>query len=480
VEHEVKLAMDLGSDLPDLREVVTASVRQPEEHLRAVYFDTLDRRLWNRGIALRHRTGEGTPRWTLELSRPSSGPALVRTELEWAGDDKQIPAGALDVISGITRREPLQKVAELHTERIRFLFGMEAVPWAELANDVVTVLGGKVDGLRFRQLELEVLSGGPDREDDAKAIVKALRRAGARPDPHPKLEKVLGPPERKQKLGRKSSVEDLVRQALSVGLDRLLDHEYRIRAAGTDVHPEDVHQARVATRRLRSDIGTLKALLDPVWVGHVRGDLKWVANALGAVRDIDVLSKGLSESGAGDRLRGVLAGERAPAVQTLQKTLTEGRYLDLLDRLHAASVRPPLADRRLGDRKARKALPGLVKRRWKKLRRDVRRGGRRPGDDQLHRFRKESKQLRYACELATPVIGKAAKRTAKAAESLQTLLGDHHDAVVAREWLKRIGGSDGPASDVSALIEQEDRIRERLGRKWRSHYKKLAKRGSWL
>lgn len=480
VEREVKLTMDLGADLPDLREVVSVPVRQPEEHLHAAYFDTSDRRLWNRGITLRHRTDRATPKWTLKLPRPSSDDALVRTELEWTGDDEQIPGEAVGVVSGITRREPLQKVAELHTDRIRFLFGMEADPWAELSNDVVTVLGGKADGQRFRQLELEILAGGHDHEHEARAIVKALRRAGASPDPHPKLEKVLGPPERRRRLGHKSSAEDLAGQAIAAGLDRLLDHEYWIRAAGPDVDPEDVHQARVATRRLRSDLDTLLPLLDPLWVGHVRDDLRWIGSALGAVRDVDVLTQGLREAGAGDELVRLLAEERTASVETLRKALIEPRYLDLLDRLHAASARPPIRDRRLADRKARQVLPGLVKRRWKKLRRDVLKSGRHPGDDQLHQVRKRSKQLRYASELSAPVIGKAAKRTAKAAESLQTLLGEHHDAVVAREWLKSTAHRNGASLDVAGLIQQENHRTKRLGRKWRSHYRKLSKRTSWL
>lgn len=484
VEREVKLALDLGADLPDLREVVAASVRQPEEHLRAVYFDTSDSRLWERGITLRHRTGEGVPRWTLKLPRPSSGDALVRTELEWVGDEHEVPGEALELVSGIVRRAPLQKVAELHTERIRFLLEKEGVAWAELASDVVTVVGGQADGRRFRQLELEITSGVTDQKGDASAVVEALRQAGARPDPHPKLEKVLGPAEKRAGLTRRSSAEDVVRQAIAAALDRLLDHEYRIRAAGPDPHVEDVHQARVATRRLRSDLGTLAPLLDPVWVSHVREDLRWIGAALGAVRDADVLAQNLREAGAGDRLLQRLGQERTSAVTSLHRVMHERRYVDLLDRLHAASLTPPIADGRLAGRKARRVLPGLVNRRWKKLRRDVRRAGRQPSDDQLHEFRKRSKQLRYAGELASPVVGKPAKRTAKAAESLQTLLGEQHDAVVAAEWLARardLGGVHA-VPDATALIEREDQRRRELGGEWRPLYRKLAKpkRRAWL
>ncbi len=51
--------------------------------------------------------------------------------------------------------------------------------------------------------------------------------------------------------------------------------------------------------------------------------------------------------------------------------------------------------------------------RWHALRRQVRKSGHDPSDERLHRIRIKAKQLRYAAEAATPVMGKAARRTAK-------------------------------------------------------------------
>ena len=39
-------------------------------------------------------------------------------------------------------------------------------------------------------------------------------------------------------------------------------------------------------------------------------------------------------------------------------------------------------------------------------------------------------------------MGDAALQTARRAEALQTVLGDHHDAVAAEEWL-RVAAVDG-------------------------------------
>jgi CHAD domain-containing protein len=484
VEHEVKLSMEIGADLPDLRGVVSNSFRQPDESLRAAYYDTSDLRLWSRSITLRHRTGEGLPRWTLKLPKSSSGSSLVRTELEWIGEEHRIPDQVVSAVSAIARRASLEKVAELHTERMRFLLEDRGVVWAELASDVVTVVGGRRDGMRFRQVELEMISGDSTYEDETKAVVKSLRRAGAQPDPYQKLEKALGPQGRSRELGLKSSTEQVMRRAISSSLDRLLDHDYRIRLSPHDVDPEDVHQARVATRRLRSDLGTLKSLLDPLWVRHVREDLRWIGRALGAVRDNDVLMENLKGAGASERLIFELRQERVSAVDSLLEAFEERRYMDLLDRLHAASVRAPVTDRHEASRKAHRVLPQLVNARWKKLRRDVRSAGRQPSDDQLHQIRKRSKQLRYASEMAIQVLGKAAKRTAASSESVQTLLGEYHDAVVAEQWLARsiASQSDSAASEIVFLIERVLLRKKRLGHKWLQHYARLAKprRRKWM
>src|SRR5262249_28461728 len=67
---------------------------------------------------------------------------------------------------------------------------------------------------------------------------------------------------------------------------RLLSHDPGVRL-GDD--PEDVHQARVATRRMRSDLRTLRDFVNPESGAALRAELAWLADVLGAVRDPDVL-----------------------------------------------------------------------------------------------------------------------------------------------------------------------------------------------
>ena len=85
---------------------------------------------------------------------------------------------------------------------------------------------------------------------------------------------------------RDATVEQLVRAVITSSVLRLVEHDSAIRL---DDGVEAVHQARVATRRLRSDLRTFRPVLDPSWSEPLRVELRWLGGALGKVRDADVL-----------------------------------------------------------------------------------------------------------------------------------------------------------------------------------------------
>src|SRR5699024_11027564 len=91
--------------------------------------------------------------------------------------------------------------------------------------------------------------------------------------------------------------------------------------------------------------------------------------------------------------------------------------------------------------RAEDALPGLVRERFTKLRRRLRSVDHAAASDerdhQLHESRKDAKKARYAAEALRPAFGKPAKTFAEGMESMQDLLGDHHDSVVVRDLLRR-------------------------------------------
>jgi CHAD domain-containing protein len=285
-----------------------------------------------------------------------------------------------------------------------------------------------------------------------------------------------------------SQAGDAVRAALAAGVSRLLRHDPGVRV-GDD--PEDVHQARVATRRLRSDLRTLKSLLDQEQAGPLRDELKWAGELLGAARDADVLLERLRadaerlpqrDAAAVAGLLRRLAAERDRARVRVREGLRTDRYVALVERLVAFAQVPPLvAD---WARPARDVLPGLVAPTWKHLQRSVEGLSEPARPDELHQVRIRAKRCRYAAEAVAPAVGKEASRLASAVAGVQSVLGDHHDAYVADAWLREAIGDVDAAQVLAAgeLVSLQMLEAARLEQEWPKAWKKASakKLRKWL
>ena len=83
-----------------------------------------------------------------------------------------------------------------------------------------------------------------------------------------------------------TSAVDLFRRTMARSTVRLVA-QVPVVELGED--PEGVHDARVAARRLRSDLRTFSPVLDAAWAKPLRAELGWVGALLGRVRDPEVL-----------------------------------------------------------------------------------------------------------------------------------------------------------------------------------------------
>src|SRR5438477_4785399 len=270
--------------------------------METVYFDTPDLRLARWGVSLRRRAGEG---WTLKLApaRPADNTAAIleRDELTFEGGARRPPAAALEVVRAYVRRSELVPVARLSTVRKRVrLAGAAGAHVAEVVDDEVSVRDGRRVAARFREIEVEV-AGSDGMDGIITPLVTRLRGAGAgAPDPTPKHIRALGPraiepPEvATEPLPADATARDVIKFDLAESVAALLHHDPLVRT-GRD--PEAIHQARVATRKLRSNLRTFGPLLDPEWTEPLRSELGWLAMGLGAVRDREVLLERLRERG---------------------------------------------------------------------------------------------------------------------------------------------------------------------------------------
>ena len=491
IEREVKLGAGPAFHLPDLAGVVEGVAVGPSETVRldTVYYDTPDLRLARWGVSLRHRAGEG---WTLKLATPPSKPGqqsavLERNELTFQGGAKKPPEAALEVVRAYVRRAELVPVARLSTVRRRVrLVDATGTRVAEVVDDEVSVRDGRRVAARFREIEVEVPSeNGVD--GIITPLVSRLRGAGAgAPDPTPKHIRALGPraiepPEvSPEPLLPNAPARDVIRNVLAESVANLLHHDPLVRT-GRD--PEAVHQARVATRKLRSNLRTFAPLLDVEWTEPLRSELGWLAMSLGSVRDREVLLERLrgrasslpaNDQRSAEALLQLLAQEIDALRKKLSEDLDSQRYIDLLENLVVAAHSPATLPE--AEQPATAVLPALATSPWRRLRSAVRQLPEAPTDPELHRIRILAKRARYAAEAVAPVAGPGAEAFAKTAAKLQTILGEHQDSVTAQAWLRSARVSGRRAFVAGELIALEGIAAGDARARWRKVWEALDRK----
>lgn len=216
--------------------------------------------------------------------------------------------------------------------------------------------------------------------------------------------------------------------------------------------PEGVHQMRVATRRIRAAFRTFKRVLPSDLINDFSGEFKWVADCLGAVRDLDVYLSKLDEYAANipqkyaaslNRYEQYLVDQRQNARKQLLDCLSGERYRKLttafanvfqhkLSELSQAEFsRPSIAA----------AALRLIRKQHKVLRKNRRSITKHSPDKELHALRIECKRLRYLFEFFEPFYGKELKNSIRRLRKLQQVLGDFQDACVATQRLTQYAES---------------------------------------
>ncbi|MFZ0217816.1 MAG: CYTH and CHAD domain-containing protein [Candidatus Dormiibacterota bacterium] len=492
LERDVKLAVSPAFHLPPLADTIPGAVAGPEaeSRLESVYFDTVDLRLARWGCSLRHRSGGSQQRpgeWTLQLPAGRTG-GLERTELTYPGPARRPPDEAERLVRAFVRRAPLQAMARLSTWRRQVaLLDESGRLLATIVDDEVSILQGRRVAARFRELEIDLGDGaGETGLTVLDPLLMRLQEAGdGLTDGTPKHVRALGPiasvPEVAiPSLPERPTAGEVVTSALAMAVVTLLRHDPGVRLSRD---PEDVHQARVSLRRIRSNLRSFGTLLDPPWTAALRSEAGWLAAELGAVRDREVLLERVESEVAGleppdQRVAGSLTqrleAELAAARSELLAAVDSDRYLDLVEALVDAARQPRLT----GDaaNPAVEILPALVRRPWRQLRRAVDALPGDPENAQLHRLRILAKRVRYAAEAAAPVGGEPAAKFARRAAALQTVLGEHQDSVVAREWIRGAAGSGRRAFVAGLLYGLEQAHGTDARARWRGAWDRLAGR----
>jgi CHAD domain-containing protein len=497
-ELELKLSVDDPFAIPALRPegVDVAGMEElPELDLRATYYDTEDLRLARHGVTLRHRTGEADQSgWTLKLPM-DNGDGAEREEIRLEGPANDVPPVARDLVTAYVRAAELTAVARLNTRRRRWILRADdGSELAELVDDRVSVIkqGRVVE--RFRELEVEARAL---ERPALERIASVLQAAGASaPKTVPKIVRALGarasfppdvaPPER---LSPREPAAYAVQAAIARGVQRITENDAGARLG--EVEP--VHQMRVGARRLRSDLRTFAPLVDSEWADELRTELKWIGEALGGVRDLDVLDENLRASAQdlGPALEPLFAHieeQRLVARATMLNALRSDRYVELLDRLVTSARTPVLTDAAWDP--AGYALPPLGRKAWRRLAREARTLRPEDPDERYHRVRIRAKRSRYAAEAVAPALGEErgalANHFARRVAHVQDVLGALQDTVVARGTIEEVARgrpTDGPLQFAAGrLLERQqfsaDQSRPKFQKAWRKVDRKKLR--TWM
>ncbi|MGC2998223.1 CHAD domain-containing protein [Streptomyces sp. G35A] len=504
-----------GGGLPDLTAVpgVGAVLDKGVAHLDATYYDTRDQRLAAASLTLRRRTGGSDAGWHLKFPVAPG----VRDEIHAPLSDT-LPDRLAALVRSRVRDRELLPVVRLRSERdVRHLVDADGRLLAEVSVDTVDAerLIGDGGAARWTEIEVELADDGDPAFLDT--VDKRLRKAGVRPstsasklaralaetasdpactaraaDPVPAATAPAAAPGKKRKTraagepvtapgkkrktrtaGEPVTAGDHVLAYVRAQRDALVELDPAVRQ---DV-PDAVHRMRVATRRLRSTFRSFRNVLDREVTDPVGTDLKWLAGELGLDRDQEVLAARLKSAledlpgplvagPVGDRLAAWSEARHSGAHGRLTGILDSRRYLSLLDTLDAVLAHPPL--RAKAAAQPDKPLAGAVRKDAAKLTALVARAlDLPPGDDRdvaLHEVRKKSKRTRYAAEAATPALGRPAAGLARSMKSLQELLGDHQDSVMARRTLRELSAVAHAAGEntftYGVLYAREERRAE--------------------
>lgn len=445
VETELKFQVPAAEREGLQRALATSTARSIA--LRALYFDTPDRRLARAGLALRLRK-EGT-HWVQTLKGHGAS-AMDRREHELRLDATRgtprldtarhdgTPLGAALAAALGDAAAALTVVFETDVLRtLRLVRHQGAL--VEVAFDVGEIVAG-ANRLPVCELEFE-LKRGP-----AAALLglatRWLPRHGLWLDVRSKAEQGdrlarglhAGPavqataPKLKNDMSADAALRCIVAACLAQVLPNAAD------VAGGVGGPEQLHQLRVGLRRLRSALrvfGKLSAAVDAAW----EPALAVLFRALGAARDRDALAESLlpelQRAGAPMTELLPVPGEGDPAT-ALRAAPANTLMLDLIGFAHGA---PAAAE--LQAAAPRPDLLSLVAPRLRRMRRQLKSDAAmfvNGSDAQRHRSRKRLKRLRYSLEFAAGLYApKALKRCLAQVREAQEVLGRYNDLVVAEQ-----------------------------------------------
>ncbi len=456
---EIEIKLEIAPDsveallaLPSFSATPQALVR------RSIYFDTPARALFSAGIVLRIREAGGQHTQSVKAAGPGKGP-FPRQEWEMpvAGQRPVLDGfAALFAEAGADLPE-IVPLFEVRNHRLLWTIEENGVR-IEAALDRGLVVAGERQA-PVCEIELKLGQG------DADTLFALARQIGGQ------LPVRIGALSKAERGFRLTEAQPASIKAEPVALSADLGVIGGFRAIAANCfrqfrlnedillhrrHADALHQARVGLRRLRSAFTLYKDRLVSPESRRLKEELRWLAAALGEVRDLDVLMRKARQDGLRIKLRDIRAQRYAALADLLKSPRARAIGLDLQAWLHCdADLALAEAETETVTEFATAVLDGR--------RRKLRKHGASLADlDDAHRHeaRKDAKKLRYAAEFFAPLFSdkrsqRRRRQFTEAMEELQDRLGALNDLATGHALVDALELDSHPG--VEDLIATGDR-----------------------
>jgi inorganic triphosphatase YgiF len=418
------------------------------------YLDTFDWSLMKNKIALRYRISNGTAMYTLKSTGSIKDGIAKRMETEIplkepVDGPARVPVKRIRKhIEGMIWPRKLLEHIQIRTDRRRYRVLTSEEAEIELAFDSSIF---SLRGLhktrrtqRLHELEAEILEGPATALGSLAALL--AEAFGYSPSTASKLEVAIerlkvGMPSKKLPEKLMVRLEDrfdlAVSKILAYQLQRFREQLPGVRR---DIDTEFVHQARVATRRMRSALRLFHDAVPENTGAYLAEELKWLGGMFGTVRDLDVFLLNLSRFEGqikcfpGRKKKAfenwIEKHRRAP-LKALQEALDSIRYKNLERRITRFLERPlparPQAP--LAVKPVRDVAPVLIHENFEAVMAQGHKVLADPKLKQFHRLRIQMKKLRYAAEFMAPAYNGGLDPFIERTVEIQDCLGELQDTV---------------------------------------------------
>ena len=452
-----------------------------------VYVDTADNRFRRAGYSVRVRRASraksaGAEATLKELESNSTSQAGLRSRREVSERLEEADHALLRQsegpvgrrISAVAGKKQLRPLFEVRTRRRRFSLQVGGLPPGEIALDETAIRPGAGGAAtRLHRVEIEV----PEAAVSALEPFVEQFRAACRLQPA-QLTKyetgalTVGLELVPEEFGSTAIEADAPIGGVALAVLRRQFTALLAREPGTRLgdDPEELHDMRVASRRLRAALSLFADVLPPS-AAKLEDDLRWVGHTLGAVRDLDVQLEQLDawflQLPEIDReplasLRSLLEAKRSDARETMLNAFDSRRYELFVGRF--GRLLRSARGRRTGPASmpALAVAPDLIEARFRALRKagdQIEAGS--PAAD-YHRVRIRGKRFRYALEFLAELYQGRSRALTRRVVALQDVLGVHQDVEVAIERLRGLAKEHGrelPPEAIFAMGEIAERYR---------------------